>query len=178
MQDAYSMAKFSASFFIGAVLVVGATEVPAASRAGVYTCNGCYAQVPSPDDATRAVLRREESRLNSPRPFNWNPQGLKVGDSMVVCNVAVCSEYIWRGGDNFDSGNIISNILPPGASGTYTGGGGGGSSNSQPVGNPFPGTGTGGNGGGTVTVGPISNPDGGGNGGGSTKKPIAEREQP
>lgn len=174
MQDAYSMAKFSASFFIGAVLVVGATEVPAASRAGVYTCNGCYAQVPNPDDATRAVLRREESRLNSPRPFNWNPQGLKVGDSMVVCNVAVCSEYIWRGGDNFDSGNIVSNILPPGASGTYTGGGGG-SSNSRPVGNPFPGSG--GNGGGTVTVGPISNPDGGGNGGGSTKKPIAEREQ-
>ncbi|MNY30753.1 hypothetical protein D3C86_1648790 [compost metagenome] len=150
--------------------------MPAASRAGVYTCNGCYAQVPNPDDATRAVLRREESRLNSPRPFNWNPQGLKVGDSMVVCNVAVCSEYIWRGGDNFDSGNIVSNILPPGASGTYTGGGGG-SSNSRPVGNPFPGTGTGGNGGGTVTVGPISNPDGGGNGGGSTKKPIAEREQ-
>jgi len=145
---------------LGGALVAFSGAAQAARNVGNFDCTECGVLVPKPDAATLAFLRSQERKFNSPRPFNFSPQGLKVGDSLVVCNGLVCSEYIWRGDAEFDSGEVISTILPPEAMGPWKRGGGGSDrgppagSGIVPIGSPpKPPQRTG-----TVTVGPPSTP--------------------
>ncbi|MBH1665850.1 hypothetical protein I5U73_12090 [Stenotrophomonas maltophilia] len=103
---------------IAAAFCTAIDTADAAKRASVLQCGHCAVSTPDPDGSTRSVLLGEKGRLNS-----WGAQGLKTGDTVVVCNGIECVEYTWRGNDRFNSGTVISTVLPPPAQG---GGGGGG----------------------------------------------------
>lgn len=138
---------------LAAALCAGIDTADAASRAGILQCSHCAVSTPDPDGSTRSVLLGEEGRLNA-----WGAQGLKTGDTLVVCNGIECVEYTWRGNDRFNSGTVISTVLPPPAQG----GGGGGDFGGGYGGGGWDGWGGGGGGGGgggaccgRVEIGPI-----------------------
>jgi uncharacterized membrane protein YgcG len=139
------------SMMLGAMALLGAGELRAAKRASVIQCGECSAAVPNPDEATYRALSREKSRLTPKKNNAWAlANSIRPGDTMTVCNGIVCADYTWRGGETFDSGDVISTVLPrPARGGGGRGGGGGG-------GSPIGGGGGGGGGGrGKVTVGDV-----------------------
>lgn len=88
--------------------------------------NGCTLQIPYPDPVTRQLLNQEVAKLNDGRTTVWSAQTrVLVGDVLTVCNGISCVNYTWRGAV-FDSGEVISTVLPPPSNGGGTGGGTGG----------------------------------------------------
>jgi len=116
---------------------------------GVINCRtGCTLETPHPDLVTRQRLIEEVNKLNEGRLTVWTAQTkVQPGDVITVCNSISCVNYTWRG-KHFDSGEVISTILPSPHSGGGSGGSGGGGG-----GTPISGGCHGNCGGGKVTVG-------------------------
>ncbi|WMJ68364.1 hypothetical protein [Stenotrophomonas sp. 24(2023)] len=97
-----------------ASLLVAFSAGAQAGSAGLYTCNACSASVPFPEPATTVFLKNIERKLNAPIPRISGRRGLRVGDTIEVCNGITCVEYTWLGRDDF-RGRVTSTVLPPNA---------------------------------------------------------------
>ena len=124
------------SILLGALVLLTAWEASAANR-GVLNCSECTVTVPNPDEATYRVLSRERERLSPSSGTVWQVANrMKPGDTLTVCNGIVCADYTLRYNQVFDSGTVVSTVLPPTSSvggGGCVGGGGGGGGGSGPI---------------------------------------------
>ena len=134
---------------------MAAGSVQAKKLPGVINCtSGCTLATPYPDPVTNQQLSQEVAKLNEGRTTVWTAQTrVQSGDVLTVCNGISCVNYTWRNG-KFDSGEVISTVLPPNSQGGGGGGGGGGGTGGGGSG-PISGGCYGNCGGGTVRVGEL-----------------------
>lgn len=123
-----SLGRNSIPAIAGVLLFMAAGSLQAKKLPGVINCTaGCTLTTPYPDPVTNQQLSQEVQKLNDGRTTVWTAQTrVQTGDVLTVCNGISCVNYTWRGA-GFDSGEVISTVLPPNSRGGGGGGGGGGS---------------------------------------------------
>jgi len=114
----------------GILLFMAAGGLYARKLPGVINCTaGCMLDTPKPDPTTRQHLIQEVKKLNDGKATVWTAQTrVRIGDVVTVCNGISCVNYTWQG-QEFDSGQEISTVLPPPSRGGGGGSSGGGGSN-------------------------------------------------